>query len=511
MAEFNTPDTRKEVVDKLVADVSIATNGDFLKVDLNKTLLASIGSRIFDVYRKSVQQFKQCFITTADDNYLIQHGNDLGLPLNLATQAEGNIVFKGVVGTVIPIGTQLQSANGITYQTQTDATIGLSQINPSSISRTGSIVTVSFSNSHNLASGFVIDSITGATPNDFNVTNQPIVVSNDNTFTFEKAGTAGSPTGTIVVQWKSAKVAIKSTTTGSNTNQIAGAKLITTNTIPNIDSNVFVDNNELSNGTDIEDYESYRDRLLFRTQKPVSHFNENEIITQAKKISGVTRVWVFSPSDTTSTISISSLTRNGNIATAVSSGHILTDGSFIKISGANQSDYNVKQRVLVDGNNIYFKVFNSPTTPATGIITASHSYVEPGQTKIFFTRDNDSSNIPSSLEVQKVKNELLKIKPSNMIEEDLIVLSPTPNPINFTFTSLEPNTQLMKDAITDSLKNYFRTQNNIGEIDKIDNIRAVIANSFDSTGAKPKYTLSSPSADIVNTFNKLSTLGTITF
>lgn len=511
MAEFNTPDTRKEVVDKMVAEVSIATNGDFYKVDLNKTLLASIGSRIFDVYRKSVRQFKQYFITTAEDSYLTQHGNDLGISLNPATPAEGNVIFTGTSGVIIPTNSQLQSANGITYATQSDATITLNQITPSSISRTGSIVSVSFSNPHNLASGFIIDSITGATPDDFNVVNQPIVVVNDNTFTFEKAGTIGTPTGTIVVQWKSAKVAVKATTSGLNTNQIAGTKLITTTTIPNVDSSVYVDNGELSNGTDVEDFESYRERLLFRKQQPVAHFNKNEIINQAKKISGVTRVWVFTPSTVSSTISITSLTRNGNVATAVSAGNVMTDGSFINVSGANQSAYNIKARVLVDGNNIYFKVANNPTTPATGTITASHSYVSPGQVAVLFTRDDDTSNIPSSLEVAKVRDEILKIIPSNMVEEDLSVLSPIANPVNFTFSSLEPNTSAMQNAIANNLKNYFRTQNNVGETDKIDNIRAVIANSFDSTGAKPKYTLASPSADIVNTFNKLSTLGTITF
>ena len=42
MAEFNTPDTRVEVYDKMTADVSIETNGEALKQDGIKSFLGAL-------------------------------------------------------------------------------------------------------------------------------------------------------------------------------------------------------------------------------------------------------------------------------------------------------------------------------------------------------------------------------------------------------------------------------------------------------------------------------------
>lgn len=76
------------------------------------------------------------------------------------------------------------------------------------------------------------------------------------------------------------------------------------------------------------------------------------------------------------------ITRSGSTATANCTSHGYRTGQIIKHSGAGQSEYNIEARVTVtDANNYTFAVSGSPTTPATGTITAIVAPV--GWTKAF--------------------------------------------------------------------------------------------------------------------------------
>lgn len=78
-----------------------------------------------------------------------------------------------------------------------------------------------------------------------------------------------------------------------------------------------------------------------------------------------------------------SITRTGTTATVtLPSAHLLKDGTFVRIAGATQTDYNGDFPITVTGANTFtYQVANSPATPATGTIT---SKVAPaGWTKPF--------------------------------------------------------------------------------------------------------------------------------
>lgn len=512
MAEFNTPDTRQEIYQKMIADVSLSTSGQGLRVNAIRTILGALSGPIYDIYRKRLNIFKQSFLKTCSDDYLPYHGEPYGITLLPATPAEGNVIFGGLANYTIPQGTQLQSVESILYTTQIDGTVALQQVTPSSISRSGTIVTVTFATPiSSLASGFTIDSITGANEADFNVSNQVITKTSDYAFQFEKAGVQGSATGTLLVQWKSVSVPVKSNTTGNSTNITHGNILQLSSPILNILTNAFVGYDGITNASDVEDAVSYRKRIEFRMQNPTAYFNDSFIISKAKEVNGITRVQVFKPSSTTAQISISSITRNDNVAIATSNNHLLSDNCYVSISGATPSNYNITTKIIVlDANRFAFYIAGTPANP-TGTITASYSYVQPGQVRVGILRDKDESIIPSSTEVQKVKDKLLEKLPSNTDESDLIVFSPIAVPINYTFSFLSPNTNAMRSAITKSLYNYHRSQNQIGVNEKIDIIKSVIKNTFDSAGNLPEFTLSSPSTDTAIGLQKISTLGTITF
>jgi len=69
---------------------------------------------------------------------------------------------------------------------------------------------------------------------------------------------------------------------------------------------------------------------------------------------------------------VTSITRTGTTATVTTpSAHLLKDGTFMRISGAGQSDYNGDFAITVTGATTFtYQVANSPVTPATGTITS---------------------------------------------------------------------------------------------------------------------------------------------
>jgi uncharacterized phage protein gp47/JayE len=511
---LNLPSDRKEVYNRVVSDFTaqIPDSGAFLPTSYLASILKAVSNRIYDNYQKINLMIQEFFVQTASVAYIPRWGDIYGITRNPAVSSTGNIVLSGTATTLIPAGTTLQSASSIVYTTQDDTTISLNTVSISSMSRTGSTVSVNFSSAHNLASGITV-SITGATPTDFNATNVRITVTSATQFQFTQAGTAGSPTGTLVAEWTTAIATVNSNTQGVNTNITAGGVLTLSSPISGADNSAFVDLNEISGGADQESADSYRERVLFRIQFPFSFFNTNALIGQAKKITGVTRVWVFSPSSTSAGISISSITRNGQIATATSTAHGLIDGNYITVLGATQNEYNVinKKVVVIDADTFAYAVSGSPASPATGTIIAAYSYVELGQVRVLFTRDNDSSIIPSSTEVNLVKDKLLEIKPAHIGEDDIIVSSPIAVPIDITFSTLSPNTTAMQTAITNSLTDFFKISNNVGQNIKLADLNGLISRTIDGSGNVPIYTLSLPSGDTTIGLNEIGTLGTIIF
>lgn len=138
-----------------------------------------------------------------------------------------------------------------------------------------------------------------------------------------------------------------------------------------------------------------------------------------------------------------------------------------------------------------------------------------GDVTIFFMRDKDDDPIPTPSEVAEVKNKLIEITSPNTPTESntdgLIVKAPTPREINFTFSSLTPNTATMHDAILETLGQFFIDSVNVSEIIKSELYISEIQRIVDSSGQSPIFTLSSPAGDIDINFGEIGVLGQITF
>ena len=138
---------------------------------------------------------------------------------------------------------------------------------------------------------------------------------------------------------------------------------------------------------------------------------------------------------------------------------------------------------------------------------------EVGQFTVYFMRDNDPDPIPTGSEVNKVKDNILTIKPANSADVDVIVSAAAGQPADFTFTALTPNTSTMKAAINANLRQFFNERTEVGVGIDEDAYRAAIYNTIDTTTGQlvSTFTLSSPVGDIAINSGEIGTLGAVVY
>jgi uncharacterized phage protein gp47/JayE len=508
------PLNRKQVEDRAKSDVKsqLTQSNPWLKNSFLGALITGYAGRVYEFYLQLKNALLEMFPDTASSAYLERWGSYVSITRNPATQSTGSIVFTGVAATSIPSGTVLTSSDSRSYTTSTATPISLSTINITSLVRSGTLATATCSSDHLLATGMTV-TVAGADQTEYNGS-VVITVTSANSFTYSVTGSPTTPaTGTITVSATSAYVTVTSVGYGALTNQVSGTQLTLASAISGVDSTAYVSFDEIGGGTDAESDEEYRARVLYRYQNPISLFNESSIKTEVFKRPGVTRAWVFEAGSAGDPISVSSITRSGSVATlTTSANHYVEAGQYVTVAGADQAGYNGLKKVLpIDDTSFAYIVDSTTVTPATGTITAAPS-IPNGQVKVYFTRDNDASNIPTASEVTAVKTQVLTIKPANTATSDVIVKGPVAVPVDFTFTSLTPNTTAMRTAITNSLEALFSEEVNVGTYLQSHAYIAAIWQTVDNTGALvTDFELSTPTADVVIAEGEIPTLGTITF
>lgn len=511
------PESALVVENRSLADVknALPESDPFLKNHWLFALVSSTSNRIFDFYLQLIGAIRDNFPDTALgaelDRWLAIYGKSI-LP---ATKANGNAVATGTASGIIPLGTTLTTSTG-NYTSTSSATITAQNISVTSIVRSGQTATATTISPHGLANN-VTPTISGAGETEYNIAAN-ITVTGLDTFEYQVAGSPTTPaTGTITAAFTSASVPVVAVDFGVVGNLSTGAELKLQSPLVNVDDTLTVDFGDIGGGADQEGPESARARMLFKIQNPVAHFNSSDIIDKAKEVAGVTRVFVQEAGTIIGTVSVTGITRVGNIASAVlASSQDLSTGQAITFTGADQTDYNLVDAPMLaeSGTLLHYIVANTPTTPATGTITATTS-VPIGQVRIFFMRDNDINPIPSGSEVAKVREKIEEIiLPANTDRiNDLLIFAPLAVPIDFTFTELTPNTSTMQAAITANLVQFFAESTDVG-VDIVANAyNCAIFNTVDTeTGDLVKsFTLSTPTGTILIASTSIGTLGNVVF
>jgi len=511
---INFPSTRKEVENRAKADVKskLPTSNPWLKNSFLGALITGYAGRVYEFYLQLKNSLLEMFPDTATGSYLERWGSYVSINRNAATQASGYAVITGTLATLIPSGTGMSSSAGLAYTTTAAATVTNNTNSVSSLSRSGTVATANTASAHNFATGMTI-TIAGAAQTAYNGA-VLITVLDADTFTYTVAGAPVTPaTGTITAAVNSISVPVISTAYGLTTNQVSGTQLTLSTPISGIDSTIYVPFLDLASGTDDETDVDFRVRILDRYQNPISLFNVAAIKSQARQRAGVTRVWVYEAGTATDPISISAMTRSGSMVTVTTAvDHNLESGQYVTIAGADQTDYNIKTKVVIVSSTVFgFATTATPTSPSTGTRTAAPS-IPNGQVKIYFTRDDDTDPIPSATEVNLVEAKILTIKPAHVTDGDVLVNAPTAVSQAFTFSALTPNTAAMQTAIRNSLAELFKEDTDVGVPVQSYAYISAIWQTVDETGKLvTDFTLSIPSADIAITEGQLPTLGVITF
>ncbi len=140
--------------------------------------------------------------------------------------------------------------------------------------------------------------------------------------------------------------------------------------------------------------------------------------------------------------------------------------------------------------------------------------VAEGQVKIAFIRGGDANPFPSTQEVEDVKAVIVStIMPAHTAPEDIMVMSPTPLTVNFSFASITPDTASMRRAIVAQLRQYFAESVDYATGISVDDYRCAIRDTYDRDGRAnlKSFVLSSPTIEIAVEANELPVLGAVTF
>jgi uncharacterized phage protein gp47/JayE len=134
-----------------------------------------------------------------------------------------------------------------------------------------------------------------------------------------------------------------------------------------------------------------------------------------------------------------------------------------------------------------------------------------GAVTILFVRDGEDNIIPTSQDVQNVKDAIIEIAQATTDENDIFVTAPTPVTTDYTFTTISPDTPTMRTAISDNLVAFYRDDVDFETDITEDKYRAAIINTIDpDTGdTLSSFTLSSPSGDITVTTDEIGILGQV--
>lgn len=209
--------TLTEIVERIKADIITRISGatTLLRRSILVVFAKAFAGACHLLYGNIEDNKDQLFITTADEEHLIIHGNEYGISRNAATKASGSITATGTDGINIPVNSELESTTGNTYLT-------------------------------------------------------------------DALGTISGGTASINITAKEAE---------EDSNEDAGAVLSFVSPIPGIDTTVTINTGGLTGGTDQEDIEDYRTKLLNRKRRPPHGGADFDYVTWMKEVSGVTRAW----------------------------------------------------------------------------------------------------------------------------------------------------------------------------------------------------------------------------
>lgn len=290
---LDLPETRQQVADRMRADVQseLPTSNPFLRATYLGSLIKAAALRIFALYQLLRTALNQAFPQTAQDEFLRMFGDLKAVTIKPETVATGEVSFVGTVASVVPSGTVLNSTAQKTYTTSASGTISTVTLSVTSLTRVSNTATVVTSEAHKFATGQTV-TIAGAAQTDYNGA-FAVTIINDTTFTYAVPGAPATPaTGTVQASINRTVVTVESVGAGEDDNLASHAQVTLATPIAGVNNTAFVVPPGLTGGADAETDDQFRLRVIEAWRTPEALFNVAAIVKEAKKVAGVTRVFV---------------------------------------------------------------------------------------------------------------------------------------------------------------------------------------------------------------------------
>lgn len=281
----------QETKDRMWSD-AIKTQGNVdstIRSSAIKMIIESLAAPITERYSEYQLLRQALLLSDSSGTFLNEYGRIYRVTRNIATEAKGTVVAPGVNGAEIPESTSLTSPSGQIYTT--DSTQNVSQISfLANVSLSGLIATFEYAN-HGLATGLTI-TVSGAINPVING-NYQITVTNANEFEVTISQFIGNGSfGTANVNTFAAIIPVTSVSAASAANQPNGSSFTYSDGTPTgMDSNVYVDFNGITGGSDEEDDDSYKSRIFYRIQNPIADSSSSAYVNKLLSIAGITRAW----------------------------------------------------------------------------------------------------------------------------------------------------------------------------------------------------------------------------
>jgi len=307
-----------------------------------------------------------------------------------------------------------------------------------SITRIGTTATVTTREDH----GFVVDpnfnvTVTGANPGDYNGSFNVLTVPTSKTFTYEVNGNPVTPAtgGNIRVQAEHNRFVFFFIVEGAPSTPATGTPILEESQFPNFGYNGRYPVTVTGSTTFTYDI----------TTTPNSPASGTAVAKRNVRVTGgvsIDRLQESYTPEAANVVSVTTITLTGSTATVTTTvDHFFIDDMTVVVAGANESEYNGNFVItsIPASNQFTYEVVGSPTTPATGTITATQqarlwAYVVLDDE--ITSKDRSTLNDSTATIATGNTFRLTEIKPFSVY-----VISPTTNDL-----SARPQRDLMVDV-----------------------------------------------------------------
>jgi len=423
------------------------------------------------------------------------------------SKATGYVNFTGNIGGLIPAGTIITDRKTkCDFKTLIDGTINLDSNSGTISSVEENYFIITTDNNHNLSSGLAVNL---NFPNKEELNSEEVIIATgEKTLRIDKKIDPINVTQDVIVSLNRAFVSVESIENGAINNETDGVILTLAESVQDVNDDVYVYIFGITGG---------RDAQIIRGDNTdnAGLFDREDIEQIVKKINGVTRVFVLGPDNYLTEYNPNTIRFLENVAIIEKINHGSESNSRIIVRGSLYPQFNGEFDILkIDENKFLYWMSNIPQgVPSIDTVKIQAQLIPCGSVMVFFVKDDQSDILPSLSEIADAKEAIYAEAPINVSKQNIIVKAPILKRVNIRASYVSPNTDAMKQAMNNSLKSFFTSENiTLGSTVYKNDIISIMNNARTVDGQAPQgLQLLIPLENITSGPEELIVLGDIEY